>query len=124
MRSTEMEKSFSESGEGRRFRYWIMDSGAYYASSPRAALGHTNDTGAHYTNRTILSPTITPADSMTLLLVEDDPLQSSLIVERLKKEWSDVTVEVIETEAAFRHRLPEIAKHAPDVVILDVMLSW
>jgi DNA-binding NarL/FixJ family response regulator len=61
---------------------------------------------------------------MLLLLVEDDPLQSSLIQEILKQEWNKAVIEILETEAEFRAQIPSLAERNPDVIIMDVMLRW
>lgn len=61
---------------------------------------------------------------MRILLVEDDIIQSDLIREALGQEFPGGEVELIKTEHEFRSRLDAIAKRAPDIVIMDVMLRW
>ena len=61
--------------------------------------------------------------SVRILLVEDDPLDASMIKEELEAQLK-ATVSVIKTEGEFVSRFEEIAKAPPDLIVLDVMLRW
>ena len=61
---------------------------------------------------------------MRIVLLEDDPSQSEWIVAELEREFPGIHVEVVETEEAFRARLPEFAMHPPNRFLLDVMVRW
>ena len=60
---------------------------------------------------------------MKILVVEDDYVQSQWILMNLKKTFGSQP-QWIETESQFRDNVKKIAANPPDVVIMDVMLSW
>jgi DNA-binding NarL/FixJ family response regulator len=61
---------------------------------------------------------------MHILLVEDDHMQSDFIRQSLLRTFSDVRIEVIDTEHRLRSSIDQIAANPPDVVIMDVILRW
>ena len=63
---------------------------------------------------------------MYILIIEDDPLQATLMIESLREDssLSKAKIERISTESQFRERFEEIANNPPDVITLDVMLRW
>lgn len=63
---------------------------------------------------------------MRIVLLENDHHQAEQIERDIRASFpqTDVAIERIATECAFRQRLEEIAQKPPDVVILDVMVRW
>jgi len=61
-----------------------------------------------------------------ILVVEDDYLQSEWLIEKLKEEFPDYEIELLCTESDFYRYHAGIvnAEKKPDVVLMDVMLSW
>jgi CheY-like chemotaxis protein len=60
---------------------------------------------------------------MKIILVEDDSLQSKIMVELLEPIFSS-PVRVIETEHEFHHCLSQLEQSPPDIFVIDVMLRW
>ena len=58
-----------------------------------------------------------------ILLVEDDPIQAAWIRMNLVQVYTSEP-EWIDTESEFQLNLGKIVSYPPDVVIMDVMLSW
>jgi CheY-like chemotaxis protein len=61
---------------------------------------------------------------MYILIVDDDYLQAEWVIDRLKKSFSNSKITWMETEYEFRANLDELTTNPPDVIIMDVMLSW
>ena len=61
---------------------------------------------------------------MRLILVEDDYLQSDLIVSLLKENLPAANIQLIETELGFREQLAFLEKNPPDIFLIDIMLRW
>ena len=61
---------------------------------------------------------------MGILLVEDDYLQSEMVLPVLRKEFPGVAVTLVKTEHQFRQRLNEIVASRPDLAIFDMMVRW
>jgi DNA-binding NarL/FixJ family response regulator len=61
-----------------------------------------------------------------ILLIEDDPQQSSSIKAAIERRYRDLEVEVLETESEFCDRLAvlRVQDPKPRMVICDVMLPW
>lgn len=61
---------------------------------------------------------------MKILLVEDDHLAANLVAAKLREMFAHAEVKPVSTEQEFRARFEEFAKDPPDLVIMDVMLTW
>ena len=61
---------------------------------------------------------------MTIVVVEDDDMQISVIESQLKKAFPDQKIRKVTSEIDFRDQFEEIARESPDVFIIDVMLRW
>jgi CheY-like chemotaxis protein len=61
--------------------------------------------------------------SVTIVLVEDDPLDAMAIREGLEGTLGAL-VEVLTTESEFVESLPIIRANPPGLIIFDVMLRW
>jgi DNA-binding NarL/FixJ family response regulator len=59
-----------------------------------------------------------------LVLLEDDPVQSELLVEELTAEFPEASIMLITSESEFQSRIDEFTNSPPDVFILDVMVRW
>lgn len=58
-----------------------------------------------------------------VLLVEDDAVQADWIQMNLGRAY-DSKLQWVATESQFRDELSKIIESPPDIVIMDVMLSW
>lgn len=58
-----------------------------------------------------------------ILLVEDDAVQAQWIKMQLRRAYGSEP-EWISTESDFHAGMSKIVQHPPNIVILDVMLSW
>lgn len=63
---------------------------------------------------------------MKIILVEDDYLQSQLIISEIHKHLSPnkIDIHLFETESDFRKQLVSIETILPDIILLDIMLRW
>ena len=60
----------------------------------------------------------------TIILVEDDPLQTELLKEELTKEFQQLRIEVVTTESEFVSKLEYLVTLQPKLLLIDVMLLW
>ncbi|HRI45647.1 MAG TPA: hypothetical protein PL089_13870 [Ignavibacteria bacterium] len=61
---------------------------------------------------------------MKILIIEDDHLQSKLLIKQLNHEFKDCTIELLETESDFIKKFPMIEKNPPDLILIDIMLRF
>ena|ERR1035441_4674606 len=61
---------------------------------------------------------------MRLLLVEDNYFHADLIRQGLIEELPRLEVTIISSEQEFRMRLAELAVSPPDVILMDISLTW
>jgi len=62
---------------------------------------------------------------MRITLVEDDHLQVELMVRSLRQALgSEVEIEVVRTEEAFRDGFITMQSNPPELFIIDIMLRW
>lgn len=61
---------------------------------------------------------------MTILLVEDDYLQSDLIISQITLALDDVEFILLETEFQLRSYIPKLENNPSDIILLDIMLRW
>ncbi len=63
-------------------------------------------------------------ESKTILIVEDDPEQFSLIEEELHRTLKAITISGIHTESEFYSCFSSIIENPPDLILMDMMLRW
>lgn len=61
---------------------------------------------------------------MKITLVEDDNLQSELMIDNIRENFPEAEIELIETESQFIERFSNYSGTYPDIVIIDIMLRW
>jgi predicted nucleotide-binding protein len=61
---------------------------------------------------------------MNVLLVEDDFKEANSIENELRKNFPVAKFERINTESMFRARFDSIADDPPDLIVLDIALTW
>lgn len=59
-----------------------------------------------------------------LILAEDNYSHASRLLEKLEREFVEGNIERIKTEYDFRLKLENFKEKPPNVIVLDVMLSW
>jgi len=62
--------------------------------------------------------------SLNILLIEDDLILASELLNELESRFCSVNFTHIKTESEFNHKYPDVAMGPPDIVILDMMLRW
>ena len=63
---------------------------------------------------------------MQILLLEDNPIQAEMMLEKFERclRLSKEEILYIRTESEFLSRMPEIVRFKPDIAVLDTMMMW
>ena len=61
---------------------------------------------------------------MKIVLLEDDYLQSDLIISEIQASLKNVRITLIDTEFSFLSSFSDFEKDLPDVFLLDIMIRW